>query len=174
MLAERQAELAEAYKVAKGDSRREIDNGTEDYIDYAVNSYAKEFLLSLSEMDRKQILLVQDALRRIDRGEYGLCLQCGQEILRKRLEVAPWARHCVRCQELEERGLLPRYVYSPEGEELPGGALGLEDEDFVHPTVHEEEEEEEQEEEDEEEEPTKAALKDEPDDGVIIGGDEEE
>ena len=129
MLLERQDELTEAYKVAKGDSRREIDNGTEDYIDYAVNSYAKEFLLSLSEMDRKQILLVQDALRRIDRGEYGLCLQCGQEILRKRLEVAPWARHCVRCQELEERGLLPRYVYSPEGEELHTGALGLEDEE---------------------------------------------
>lgn len=175
MLVERKDELTEAYKVAKGDSRREIDNGTEDYIDYAVNSYAKEFLLSLSEMDRKQILLVQDALRRIDRGEYGLCLQCGQEILRKRLEVAPWARHCVRCQELEERGLLPRYVYSPEGEELHTGALGLEDEEFTHPVARDEEEEEpEEEEEEEEDEPTKPVLKDEPEDGAIIGGDEEE
>ena len=174
MLVERQAELAEAYKVAKGDSRREIDNGTEDYIDYAVNSYAKEFLLSLSEMDRKQILLVQDALRRIDRSEYGLCLQCGQEILRKRLEVAPWARHCVRCQELEERGLLPRYVYSPEGEELHTGALGLEDEEFTHPAAREEEDHEEEEEEDDEEEPTKAVLKDEPDDAPIPEGDDEE
>ena len=27
----------------------------------------------------------------------------------KRLEAAPWARHCVRCQELEEQGLLPPY-----------------------------------------------------------------
>ncbi len=176
ILVERQGELTEAYKVAKGDSRREIDNGTEDYIDYAVNSYAKEFLLSLSEMDRKQILLVQDALRRLDRGEYGLCLQCGQEILRKRLEVAPWARHCVRCQELEERGLLPRYVYSPEGEEMHTGALGLEDEEFTRPVARGEEDdhEEEEEEEDEEEEPAKAVLKDEPDEGVVIEGDEEE
>ena len=74
-----------------------------------MNSYAKEFLLSLTELDRKQLILVEEALRRIDRGEYGRCQQCGEEINRKRLEVQPWARHCVRCQELEEQGLLPQY-----------------------------------------------------------------
>ena len=36
----------------------------------------------------------------------GNCLQCGQEIPEKRLEVEPWARHCIRCQEYEEQGLL--------------------------------------------------------------------
>ena len=176
LLAKRR-ELTDAYATVKGESREAPGgDGTEDYIDYAVNSYAKEFLLSLTELDRKQLILVEDALRRIDRGEYGLCLQCGQEILRKRLEVAPWARHCVRCQELEERGLLPRYVYSPEGEELTAVALGLEDEEFASPVArHEEEEtEEEEEEEEEEDEPTKAALKEEPDEGVLIEGDEEE
>ncbi len=107
MLLDRQRELMQTYDLYKGDTRTGADSGTEDYIDYAVNSYAKEFLLSLTEMDRKQLMLVDDALRRIDRGEYGRCQQCGEEISRKRLEVAPWARYCVRCQELDEKGLLP-------------------------------------------------------------------
>ena len=35
------------------------------------------------------------------------CANCGKAIHAKRLEVAPWARYCVPCQELEEQGLLP-------------------------------------------------------------------
>ena len=109
LLLQKRQHLMRAYSISKGDSKSDLDNGTEDYVDYAVNSYAREFLLSLTEMDRKHLLLVEDALNRIDRGEYGRCQQCAEEINRKRLEVQPWARHCVRCQELEEQGLLPQY-----------------------------------------------------------------
>ncbi len=109
LLLKRQAELMQAYSISKGDSQSHLDNGTEDYIDYAVNSYAREFLLSLTEMDRKQLLLVEDALKRIDRGEFGSCQQCGEPIHPKRLEVSPWVKYCLRCQELEEQGLLPQY-----------------------------------------------------------------
>jgi DnaK suppressor protein len=124
LLVKKRQELMRAYSISKGDSQSDLDNGTEDYVDYAVNSYAREFLLSLTELDRKQLLLVEEALGRIDRGEYGRCQQCGEEINRKRLEVQPWARHCVRCQELEEQGLLPQFPtaasdedYSDEPEE---------------------------------------------------------
>jgi DnaK suppressor protein len=117
LLLERLIELMQAYNLSKGDRRVHPDSGTEDYIDYAVSSYAKEFLLSLSEMDRKQILLVKDALARIARGEYGTCQQCGEEISSKRLEVAPWARYCLRCQDLDEQGLLPQYPGRIEADE---------------------------------------------------------
>jgi DnaK suppressor protein len=109
MLLKKRQQLMHAYSISKGDSQSDLDNGTEDYVDYAVNSYAREFLLSLTELDRKQLLAVEDALNRIDRGEFGYCQQCGEEINRKRLDVQPWARHCVRCQELEEKGILPQY-----------------------------------------------------------------
>jgi DnaK suppressor protein len=119
VLLAKQRELTEAYATVKGESREAPGgDGTEDYIDYAVNSYAKEFLLSLTELDRKQLILVEDALRRIDRGEYGRCMQCSDPINPKRLEVQPWARHCVRCQELEEQGLLPQYAGYPGGDAL--------------------------------------------------------
>ena len=119
VLLAKQRELTDAYATVKDESREAPGgDGTEDYIDYAVNSYAKEFLLSLTELDRKQLILVEDALRRIDRGEYGRCMQCGDPINPKRLEVQPWARHCVRCQELEEQGLLPQYGSHASGEPL--------------------------------------------------------
>lgn len=107
LLLEKQQQLTHAYNVSKGDSRSDLDDGTEDYIDYAVHSYAKEFLLSLTELDRKQLFLVEQALERVGSPEYGSCESCGQVINQKRLEVAPWARYCVPCQELEEQGLLP-------------------------------------------------------------------
>jgi DnaK suppressor protein len=109
ILLDRQHDLMQAYHLSKGDRRVHPDSGTEDYIDYAVSSYAKEFLLSLSEMDRKQLLLVREALLRLDREDYGACQQCSDPIAAKRLEVAPWARYCLRCQALEEQGLLPQY-----------------------------------------------------------------
>lgn len=104
----RHRELMQAYTSAKGDSRSRQDDGTEDYIDYAVSSYDREFLLSLTEMEQRELMLVEDALRRLERGEFGNCMQCGKQIPAKRLEVQPWARYCVSCQELEDRGLLER------------------------------------------------------------------
>jgi DnaK suppressor protein len=119
LLLNKRQDLMRAYAISKGDSQAELDNGTEDYVDYAVNSYAREFLLSLTEMDRKQLLLVEEALNRIDRGEYGWCQQCNEDINPKRLEVQPWARHCLPCQELEEKGLLPQFPFHVGDDEEP-------------------------------------------------------
>jgi DnaK suppressor protein len=119
LLLKKRQDLMRAYAISKGDSQAELDNGTEDYVDYAVNSYAREFLLSLTELDRKHLLYVEEALNRIDRGEYGYCQQCGEDINLKRLEVQPWARHCLKCQELEEKGLLPQFPFHVGDDEEP-------------------------------------------------------
>jgi DnaK suppressor protein len=129
-LLKKQKDLLQAYMSAKGDSRARQSDGTEDYIDYAVSSYDREFLLSLTELEQDQLMLVDEALRRIDRGGYGRCSQCDQPIPPKRLEVQPWARYCVRCQELEEQGLVQE---SPES---------LPDEDDPESVVEEEAEHE--------------------------------
>jgi DnaK suppressor protein len=46
---------------------------------------------------------VDDALRRLYKGEYGTCESCGNPIARARLEAMPYARLCVSCKEKEER-----------------------------------------------------------------------
>ncbi len=116
-LREKQADLLEAYLSTKGDSRTRESDGTEDYIDYAVSSYDREFLLSLTELEQNQLRLVEEALGRIDRGGFGLCTQCERGIPAKRLEVQPWARYCLRCQELADSGMTEETFELPADDE---------------------------------------------------------
>jgi RNA polymerase-binding transcription factor DksA len=41
-------------------------------------------------------------IKAIDRGQYGECIRCGEDINEKRLAAVPWATMCIRCQELTE------------------------------------------------------------------------
>ncbi|OLE51793.1 MAG: hypothetical protein AUG51_21270 [Acidobacteria bacterium 13_1_20CM_3_53_8] len=95
-----QVEAAEMY------SRERDSEATQDPADMAANAYTKELLVSMSANDRKLLELIDEALDRIEEGEYGECVHCGEPVQEKRLEAVPWARHCLRCQDLQERGLL--------------------------------------------------------------------
>jgi DnaK suppressor protein len=87
-------------------SRERDSEATQDPADMAANAYTKELLFSMSANDRHLLELIDEALVRIEDGEYGRCVHCGEPVQEKRLEAVPWARHCLRCQDLQERGLL--------------------------------------------------------------------
>jgi|SRR5579864_2892222 len=55
--------------------------------------------LHLNSMDYTQLRLVDEALDRLQSGDYGVCLGCEEPIPPKRLRALPWARYCVPCQE---------------------------------------------------------------------------
>src|SRR5712691_5804542 len=97
-----QVQAAEAY------SRERDAEATQDPADMAANAYTKELLMSMSTNDRQLLESIDAALLRIEDGQYGKCIHCGQPIQEKRLEAVPWARHCIRCADLNERGLLIR------------------------------------------------------------------
>jgi DnaK suppressor protein len=82
------------------------EESTQDIADKAVSSYTREFLYSLSDTDRNTLLRIDQALERIEEGTYGLCRNCSQPMIEKRLNAVPWALLCVDCQELSEKGLL--------------------------------------------------------------------
>jgi DnaK suppressor protein len=79
---------------------------SQDPADIASNAYTKDLLFSQSTNERNILRLVEEALRRIEAGDYGYCVSCEEEIQEKRLDAVPWARHCIKCQDLQERGLL--------------------------------------------------------------------
>ena len=90
--------ISETYNESK-----EVESGiAQDVADKAESSYTKEFLLSLSDAEREQLLLIDDALKRIDKKELGICQRCGKDINKKRLDVVPWTPYCIDCQEIEE------------------------------------------------------------------------
>src|SRR6185295_5011784 len=82
------------------------DSETPDPVDLAVRNYSKNVMLAVSENESRQLMLVDEALLRIDDDEYGICQNCENEINPKRLAAIPWARYCLDCQELLEQGLL--------------------------------------------------------------------
>ena len=55
-----------------------------------------EALLAIVESQRQQVL---DALRRLDEGTYGTCVDCGAPLPDERLEARPEAARCVSCQQ---------------------------------------------------------------------------
>jgi len=98
--------VTEAYMKNKNYGRLTEDEGTQDLADKASSAYTKEFLYSLSNTDREILQQVDEALVRIAKGTYGVCVECQKELNKKRLEAVPWASHCVACQEKIEKGLL--------------------------------------------------------------------
>ena len=90
----------------KGNDLSVDDSETPDPVDLAVRNYSKNVMLAVSENETKQLTLIDEALMRIDDEEYGTCQNCEKEINPKRLAALPWARYCLDCQELQEKGLL--------------------------------------------------------------------
>ena len=75
---------------------------TEDEGDLATISHDRELLYNLHESDFARLRFIQEAMKAMDRGQYGECVRCGKDINEKRLEAVPWATLCIHCQEETE------------------------------------------------------------------------
>jgi len=104
-LLEKQISLMNMVQRTEGYGR-EKDQDIQDVADMAVESYTKEFNFGKSSGDRHILLLIREALDRIEDKSYGTCANCENIIGPKRLEAVPWTRLCIQCQDLLEKGLL--------------------------------------------------------------------
>ena len=73
-----------------------------DPVDIATNESNREFTLRLQERDRHLVNKIRSALKRLDEGEYGVCIACGDDINPKRLMARPVATHCIDCKTAAE------------------------------------------------------------------------
>ena len=74
---------------------------------YDLASFESERLseYALKDRERKSILELIEAMKRIEEGSYGICEDCGKPISEKRLQVAPAATLCIECKAEEEKRL---------------------------------------------------------------------
>jgi DnaK suppressor protein len=100
------AEREQLIEKLKGNDLSIDDAETPDPVDLAVRNYSKNVMLAVSENESRQLTLIDQALMRIDDDEYGPCQNCEKPINPKRLTAIPWARFCIECQELLEKGML--------------------------------------------------------------------
>ena len=74
-----------------------------DFYDHASTDRDRELALMLADRDREKLTHVDDALKRIEAGSYGICESCEEEIDRERLAAMPFTKLCLSCQEDLER-----------------------------------------------------------------------
>jgi DnaK suppressor protein len=97
-IARERAELA-----VDPESRGEDITPSQHPADVASDLFARESVLTSETELEVYATAVEDALRRLRRGTYGICEDCGHPIAKERLEVLPQAARCVDCQRREER-----------------------------------------------------------------------
>src|SRR5215472_9393757 len=85
-----------AQKIAQVVSRLDVPS---DEGDLSQQSHEEWIFLNRNTLEMKLLREVEDALRRIERGTYGICHECEEPISAKRLDAVPWAKYCVTCQE---------------------------------------------------------------------------
>ena len=78
-------------------------DGVPDIGDMSSTSYSRDILMNLGEGQRQLLRDIDAALERIASKEYGECLNCGEEIAPRRMEVRPFSRYCVECKSEVER-----------------------------------------------------------------------
>jgi DnaK suppressor protein len=84
----------------------EASEGPQDFEDVAVDFLETQQEQSILVNQQALLTEVEDALKRIEDGTYGRCVNCGRPIPEKRLEAIPWAARDVKCEEqLEQRNL---------------------------------------------------------------------
>ena len=62
-----------------------------------------EVVDALGNEAREEIRKISAALQRMEVGDFGVCVECGAEIERGRIEAYPYARECIDCARLEEK-----------------------------------------------------------------------
>ncbi len=94
--------LGNARKALSGDIHLDPDDFP-DEIDTASSEVGLAFIGRLRERERGLLNKIEAALDKIERGEYGKCENCGEEIGLKRLQARPVAELCIDCKAEQEQ-----------------------------------------------------------------------
>lgn len=78
-------------------------NELPDEMDLASTEYLQSFTFRLRGREKSFLSKIQNAIEKIEQGDFGNCETCGEEISLKRLEARPETTLCIRCKEEQER-----------------------------------------------------------------------
>jgi DnaK suppressor protein len=88
-------------KYIKGENRQLVDTALDDG-DWSVVDLSEDISLRHLGSHREDLQKIDEAIRKIDEGTYGLCEDCGEEISEERLKILPYAIYCIDCKENRE------------------------------------------------------------------------
>jgi DnaK suppressor protein len=88
-------------QIGRAESAAEAREHASD--DWAQADAERDLAFALEERESAELVAIDDALKRIADGSYGLCIECGAQIATARLHANPTALRCVGCQEKTEQ-----------------------------------------------------------------------
>ena len=100
--AQRESILEKAIQAQTGDLEIDRDDAP-DEMDVALAESNLSFAGRIRERESERFSRIQNALERLDQGDYGDCESCGEEIGIKRLMAQPVATLCIDCKDEQER-----------------------------------------------------------------------
>jgi DnaK suppressor protein len=77
---------------------------TPDLLDAALKSYAQGGSMGWIRYMRERKNQIEEAILRLDTGQFGICANCGEDIEVERLEAKPYASYCIKCKKKKEQG----------------------------------------------------------------------
>ena len=101
MLLDKEREL----EAGAGDLEAQVRAAPEDIrgdeADQAISSEERDLAVQQHEVVQETLTQVRDALKRIEDGTFGTCVNCGRPIEKARLDAIPWTPYCLEDQEAE-------------------------------------------------------------------------
>jgi DnaK suppressor protein len=104
LLLEKREALLQIVRAARQSEKDGTTKEAPDLGDRALSTVIRDLNYQVTASERDILRWVDDALDRLEKDEYGVCVSCGEKVQIERLEAVPWARHCIECQELQDRG----------------------------------------------------------------------
>ena len=92
-------EAAKNPREASGD----LSAYTVHMADMSADTYERELAMNLAGSSQEVLYQIEDALKRIDEGTYGICQQCAKPISVSRLRAVPYTSLCIDCQRTKEQ-----------------------------------------------------------------------
>ena len=104
MLEDRQREIHAEVKGKMRDVRSEASGKSEvfDAVESSEADIQDDIQFALIQMKSETLNKINDALARLENGNYGNCFECGEDIAEKRLRALPFAVRCKDCEEARE------------------------------------------------------------------------
>ena len=95
--------LGNLKKTRQTNQEEEFTEMVADFTDDATRASNRQMILNLGEQERETLKLVEEALYKIKNGDYGTCALCEKPIPEGRLDIIPFALHCVTCLDQVEK-----------------------------------------------------------------------
>lgn len=94
--------INDTSRYIKGESKQLVDTALDDG-DWSIVDLAEDINLKHLSSHRDDLQKLDEAIRKLNEGTYGICEDCGDEISEKRLNILPYAIYCIDCKEKREK-----------------------------------------------------------------------